>query len=172
MLKLNLGCGLDYKKGWVNIDIDKQTNPDKIVNLNKVPYPFEKNSVDEINASHVIEHLTLSPIEFLLECRRILKYEGKLHLRYPNFYFWRNRLKFLKGKLHEKNAFHPEHFQTVTLKPSLILEMARMIGYDIREGKPACGGLSRLLFKNNINLREYEIYFIMRKRGEKTNNKK
>lgn len=34
-MKLNLGCGRDKIKGYVNCDISKSVNPDKVVDLEK-----------------------------------------------------------------------------------------------------------------------------------------
>ena len=44
MIKLNLGCGNDYRRGWLNCDKSKEVNPDKVVDLEK-KLPFKDNSV-------------------------------------------------------------------------------------------------------------------------------
>ena len=44
-MKLNLGSGNRKLPGWVNVDMDPTSNPDKVVDLNK-KFPFEDNSVD------------------------------------------------------------------------------------------------------------------------------
>ncbi len=67
-MKLNLGCGYKKRGGWVNCDLDKDVKPDKIVDLNKFPYPFRTSSVTEINLEHVLEHLDY----FILPKRRSL----------------------------------------------------------------------------------------------------
>lgn len=46
--KLNLGCGKDIKKEYVNLDIRKFPGVDIIHDLNKFPYPFKDDSFDEI----------------------------------------------------------------------------------------------------------------------------
>ena len=57
MKKLHLGCGAEYKKGWVNVDIDKNVKTDKIVDLEKFPYPFKNNEFDVVYIKHVLENL-------------------------------------------------------------------------------------------------------------------
>lgn len=83
-IKLNLGCGrLGQLKGYLNVDAYKNKGVDIIHNLNKIPYPFDDNSIDEIYISHVLEHLDLSFEDFIKEMRRILKRNGILLLRVP-----------------------------------------------------------------------------------------
>jgi predicted SAM-dependent methyltransferase len=55
-MKLNLGCGNDIKKDFINLDI-VDYGGNQVHDLNSFPYPFEENVFDEIYASHVLEHL-------------------------------------------------------------------------------------------------------------------
>lgn len=80
-VKLNLGCGRDIKKGYINVD--KLENPDVKHDLDVYPFPFKKNSVDFILASHILEHLK-EPLDFLEESQRILKRRGKMKIRVPH----------------------------------------------------------------------------------------
>ncbi|NQY68139.1 MAG: methyltransferase domain-containing protein [Flavobacteriales bacterium] len=84
MKKLNLGCGEDYREGFVNIDFHDHINIDVQHNLNSFPYPFEDNEYDYIIASHILEHLEL-PFEVVKELHRILKPGGILHIKVPHF---------------------------------------------------------------------------------------
>ena len=86
-LCLNLGCGNDYKKGWVNIDADLYKNIKKLdlkCDLSR-DIPFEDNSVDYIFNEHFLEHLSAKEgLEFLKECRRVLKPGGVLRISMPD----------------------------------------------------------------------------------------
>jgi SAM-dependent methyltransferase len=84
MLKLNLGCGKFPKKGYVNVDINPDFRPDIVADLNKYPYPFKKNSLDEVCMDHCLEHLG-DPFRVLAEIHRILKPNGILIVRVPHF---------------------------------------------------------------------------------------
>ncbi|MFA5841394.1 MAG: methyltransferase domain-containing protein [Candidatus Paceibacterota bacterium] len=84
MKKLNLGCGVSRKEGYVNIDWQKETNPDVVHNLNVFPYPFPDDFFDSIEASHILEHLN-SPFDVMRELRRILKKGGSLYIKVPHF---------------------------------------------------------------------------------------
>lgn len=84
MLSLNLGCGCKIVKGAVNHDLHKHRGEVDIVwNLNKIPWPWMYDEFDKITAVSVFEHLEIDLVVTLNECWRILKPEGKLHLKYP-----------------------------------------------------------------------------------------
>ena len=54
------------------------------MDLEKTPWAFQDGSIDEIFASHVIEHLR-NPLSVFKEIHRILKPNGKLTMRVPHF---------------------------------------------------------------------------------------
>jgi SAM-dependent methyltransferase len=83
MQKLNLGSGNFLKKGYINIDF---YNPKADVqhNLNIIPYPFDSNSIDIIEADHVIEHLH-DVFAVMVELHRIIKPNGILKIKVPHF---------------------------------------------------------------------------------------
>ena len=83
MLKVNLGCGIYYKPGYVNIDKYEPLVADRQADLFFLPY--DDNSVDEIEASHIIEHFDIVHIPYLLaEWWRVLKPRGILCIETPN----------------------------------------------------------------------------------------
>ncbi len=84
MSKLNIGSGDRRQEGYMNIDWQTDSSPDVVHNLNIFPYPFPDNSFEEVQASHVLEHLD-KPFEVLRELHRILKPGGVLCIRVPHF---------------------------------------------------------------------------------------
>ena len=55
-LRLNIGCGLDVRPGWVNLDcVDYGGNT--VADLTRYPWPFPDSHFDEVLASHILEHL-------------------------------------------------------------------------------------------------------------------
>ncbi len=86
-MKLNLGSGSKILKGYVNVDKFQYYNPDIVHNLEKFPYPFEDNSVDEILLSHVLEHIGQNPDVFnniIKELYRICKNNSIVDIRVPH----------------------------------------------------------------------------------------
>ncbi|MCK4589132.1 MAG: class I SAM-dependent methyltransferase [Nanoarchaeota archaeon] len=81
-IKLNLGCGKDYRPGFINVDNSPFVKKDVEHNLDQYPFPFKNSSVDLILAMAVIEHLS-DMKSFLEEVHRILKPGGKLRFRVP-----------------------------------------------------------------------------------------
>ena len=43
MKKLNLGCGTDIKKGYINLDVAKLDGVDVVHDINRLPLPFKEN---------------------------------------------------------------------------------------------------------------------------------
>lgn len=84
MKKLNLGCGNFKKEGYINVDIDERVQPDMIVNLEKIPYPFPDNEFDLIEADHVLEHLE-NPFAVMKEIHRIARNGARVIIRVPHF---------------------------------------------------------------------------------------
>lgn len=62
-MKLNLGCGQNKLAGYVNVD--KEGDPDELVNLHLPAWPFADSSVEEVVANHVLEHIGPGPDEFI-----------------------------------------------------------------------------------------------------------
>lgn len=85
-LKLNLGCGRDYREGYLNVDLNENVRVDRRVDLDSKDWPFEDNSVDEIIANEVLEHLE-DVKAAMSEIYRILKPDGMVRIKVP-FYRW------------------------------------------------------------------------------------
>lgn len=81
--KLNLGCGIDIKKGWVNLDSAAIPGVDVVHDIEKLPLPFAAEEFDEILAQDVLEHIDYIPV--LKDLHRILKKGGSLRIRVPHF---------------------------------------------------------------------------------------
>ena len=85
LFKLDIACGNNKQKGFKGIDIiGKGTQADIVHDLNKFPWPFEANSVDEIFCSHYIEHVP-DLMAFMNEIGRILKVGSRVMFIAPYY---------------------------------------------------------------------------------------
>jgi predicted SAM-dependent methyltransferase len=89
-MRLNLGCGPQKLTGWINIDFDEKHAPDVVADVKNLPYA--DNSVDEIYASHILEHFNYDePV--LEEWCRVLKPRGMITVIVPDvvgtWYAWK-----------------------------------------------------------------------------------
>lgn len=66
-MKLNLGCGYKKRAGYINVDIDPMCEPDIVMDLENKDswWQFESNSVTDISADNILEHLGDNPSHFL-----------------------------------------------------------------------------------------------------------
>lgn len=71
-IKLDLGCGNHLVKGFTGVDISNKTQAKIICDLEKYPWPWEDNSVDEMYCGHFVEHIT-DLFKFMDEAYRVLK---------------------------------------------------------------------------------------------------
>ncbi len=71
-LRLDLACGQNKREGFMGVDIAPGEGVDVVHDLEVYPWPFQDNSVDEVNISHYIEH-TKDLIAFMNELYRIMK---------------------------------------------------------------------------------------------------
>jgi SAM-dependent methyltransferase len=81
--KLNLGCGLDIKNGWINVDRVALPGVDVVHDLELLPLPFPDDHFEYILCQDVLEHLDF--VNVLRDVRRILKTGGTVHIRVPHF---------------------------------------------------------------------------------------
>jgi len=85
-LKLNLGCGRDIRpEPWINVDQFNGEGVDIVMNLDSpegIQFDLLDNSVEEIYASHVLEHLVYWH-KILPELYRVLVPGGRLEIRVP-----------------------------------------------------------------------------------------
>ena len=85
IIKLDVGCG-PRKASPEHIGIDRSTMPwvDLNLDLEEGKLPFENNSVDEIVASHSLEHIS-NYLPLVNEMWRVLKQGGKLLVSVPHY---------------------------------------------------------------------------------------
>lgn len=86
-IMLNVGCGTDYKKGWINIDNNSDNNIEQL-DLNwdlRNPLPFADSSVDFVFNEHFIEHLTVDEAQVVIkDLMRVLKPGGVMRIAMPD----------------------------------------------------------------------------------------
>ena len=107
MKKLHLGCGTNYIKGWVNIDLDSKVADRKLDLTKGLPYTGE--TVSYIYSEHFIEHVDYMHLKKLLfDCCRVLVKGGVIRLFTPSLEFVVNC--YIINNLEEwgEYAWHPE----------------------------------------------------------------
>lgn len=82
---VNLGCGVNTSKEFINVDTIPLPHIHHINNIQKL-FMFPNNSVDFIYASHAMEHIPRSKlVKSLKDWYRVLKPGGVLRFGVPNF---------------------------------------------------------------------------------------
>ena len=82
-MKLHIG-GKEAKEGWKILNIQKNENVDFIGDISDLTQ-FEKESIEVIYASHVLEHVEQKKVlETLKGVHRILKPNGEFYISVPD----------------------------------------------------------------------------------------
>jgi len=85
-MKINIGCGRDYREGWFNTDISLDTKADAYFDVGKESLLAEPGCAEEVYISGVLEQIgPNSEFKFALnQCHYLLKPGGKLVIVVPN----------------------------------------------------------------------------------------
>ena len=103
MIKLHIG-GEEKKDGWKILNIQNKPDVDYVGDISDL-YQFEDNSIQEIYASHVFEHIKRKNItKTILEIYRVLKPSGKFHVSVPDMDVLFKL--FLDSNLNNKQRIH------------------------------------------------------------------
>jgi len=82
-IKLNIGCGNDNRKDYINID-NRDLGFNMVWDI-RDGIPFPDSSVESIFSSHLLEHLDDNESKnFLQECLRVVKKNGIVCIRVPH----------------------------------------------------------------------------------------
>lgn len=85
--KLQIGCGDNLIKDWLNTDINPISNEVALLDASK-EFPFKDNTFDFIFSEHIFEHLKFNDsCNMLSECFRVLKPNGVIRLAIPHVDF-------------------------------------------------------------------------------------
>ena len=98
MIKLNIGCGGNPLKDYINIDQDsleqiRKRYPEKKFENNLIlknhdifNLPYDDSTVDEIKSDSLIEHLNFKQEKkFFNQIKRVIKVGGRLEISTPDF---------------------------------------------------------------------------------------
>jgi len=95
-LKVHLGCGVDVRTGWVNVDlflgpaptIDPVKRPHTVLIIHdlRAGLPLAEGSCDLIYSSHFFEHLSFPQgLRLMQDCYRALRRDGTFRIVLPDF---------------------------------------------------------------------------------------
>jgi len=86
-LKLNLGSGYRKMDGYLNADKYADAQPDLVLDLEVLPWPFPDNCATHVNLSHVLEHVGRDSATFLAmvqELWRVCAPGAQILIRVPH----------------------------------------------------------------------------------------
>lgn len=83
-MKLNLGCGTNIRKGWINIDKQPLEGVDWVADLDTMTeFPVDPETCEEFYLSHILEHLT-NPLHLMEQMWYVAKPDARLIIKVPH----------------------------------------------------------------------------------------
>lgn len=132
--KLNLGCGLDYRDGYINVDFHHSHKVDLVSDVSYLK-EIDDQSCSEAVAQDVLEHMPRAQADTALrEWNRVLKLGGVVRIRVPSLIDLSRLLshrknqtrkgqerliQYLYGTQGYEGDFHLNGFTKLTLKHDL-----------------------------------------------------
>lgn len=141
VMRINLGCGFNKLPGFVNVD--KFGEPEVRHDLEIFPWPWPDNSVEEIVANHVLEHLGRDPEVFIgvmKEIYRVCQGGAKVSIVVPH-------------PRHDNFVSDPTHVRPIT--PLLLNLFSRRLNLQWQEMRAANSPLA-LYHGVNFELRRVD----------------
>lgn len=85
MVKLNLGCGADYKPGWLNADLNPLVKADIRLDM-ACDLPFSSDSLNCVLLDNVVEHLPRARFfPFMDELHRVCASGARIIILAPHY---------------------------------------------------------------------------------------
>ena len=157
--KLNLGCGTDIKKGYINLDKSKLRGVDVVHDLDKYPWPFKNNYFDEVYGQDAIEHVN-DLFRAMREIRRICKHNAVVRLIVP---YWHSSAAFYPNHHYFFNVdglkFFTETNRSYDSYPGFKMEKIKLMPSKIGWLIPTIP-VPKSLFPNILNLRHLASYML------------
>jgi predicted SAM-dependent methyltransferase len=161
VLKLNLGCHCFKLQGFVNIDIDPKVQPDIVMDLKELTNRFSPDSVDFINAGHILEHMPYEDsLKLIDDCFHILKPCSSLLVIVPNYEIaskvtsWKEAEKIILAGGDHKQIFNDEKLRDLFSKSKFrfhynigIENIPYMVVSNILDPKPDAWQSTQLAIK-------------------------
>lgn len=86
MVKIDIGCGPNKQEGFIGVDQYAFPGVDHVVKVGREPLPFDNESVDEVHASHFVEHLNaVERCALFNELHRVMKKDAKMTMIVPHW---------------------------------------------------------------------------------------
>ena len=125
LVKVDIGCGLFKRKGFIGIDVDPHSAADIVCDVRQ-GIPLADDSVDYLVADNVLEHIGEDFVAVMNEIWRVCRTSGKVEVTVPVFpspdavsdptharYFTENTFNYLD----RNSAFFREYGQSYGFRP-------------------------------------------------------
>lgn len=146
-MKINIGSGYKRIEGFLNIDDDPLVEPDYLCNIEKEKLPLADDSVEEIRAHHILEHIGAGFIPLMQEIYRVGKHGAILDIVVPHHF-------------HDNYYSDPTHCRPITVGG-----MFMFCQKTNKEHIAAYGSSSGMGLKYNVNFEmvwydfEYDAFY-------------